>query len=222
MNKIVITFFIFVLALSGTYFYINSKNKTKAKSTLPYYGFDRFDTTFINGNSKIDTIYHKIKSFSFVNQNSDTVSEIITKDKIYVADFFFVNCPGICVKMTAQMKRVFEAYRDNNNVILLSHTVNPEVDSPKVLLEYAKKQGVAKGDNWQFLTGSKVVLYDMARNGYYVTATQGDGGEDDFVHTEKFVLVDKQKNIRGYYDGTIEDEVNKLMFDTDKLLNENL
>ncbi len=200
------------------FFYQKNHSNRKPKSLLPYYGFDRFDTTMVDGQPKIDTMYHVVKDFSFINQHSDTITSNITKNKIYVADFFFVNCPGICVKMTAQMKRVFEAYKNNPSVVLLSHTVNPESDTPSVLLEYAQKQGVAKGNHWHFLTGSKVDLYNMAREAYYVTATQGDGGADDFVHTEKFVLVDTHKNIRGYYDGTNENDVNKLMFDMDKLL----
>lgn len=218
MKKIIFVATLLLAFLAILYVYKSKTLDKKPKSALPYYGFDRFDTTFINGNAAIDTIYHAVRNFSFINQYGDSVSHSNTKNKIYVADFFFVNCPGICVKMTAQMKRVFEAYKNNTKIVLLSHTVNPEADTPSVLLQYAKKQGVSKNDNWLFLTGSKAELYAMAREGYYVTATQGDGGVDDFVHTEKFVLVDTSKNIRGYYDGTNENDVNKMMYDIDKLL----
>lgn len=196
-----------LLVLAGAWF-ITSKNPIQ-KPKLPYYGFDSFDSTFVNGNLKIDTIFHKIPNFAFVSQTADTISTKNIENKIVVADFFFVNCPGICVKMASQMKRVYEAYKNNKEVVILSHTVNPEADSVSVLMKYAHKQGVTDHSKWYFLTGSKQKLYEMARKGYYVSATQGDGGEDDFVHTEKFVLIDKNKNIRGYYDGTNEYEVNK-------------
>lgn len=207
-----------VLVLASTWFFVQKNPVSKPK--LPYFGFDAFDSTFVNGKLTIDTIYHKIPDFSFASQTGDSVSLKTIENKIYVADFFFVNCPGICVKMAKQMQRVYAAYKENSNVVILSHTVNPEEDSIKVLMEYAKKQGVIDHKKWIFLTGTKPKLYQMARLGYYVTATEGDGGEDDFVHTEKFVLIDKNRNIRGYYDGTNENEVNKMLFDIDILLAE--
>lgn len=207
-----------LIVLAGAWFF-TLKNPIK-KPTLPFYGFDRFDSTTIKGSLKIDTIYHKIPDFSFVSQTGDSVSVKSIENKIYVADFFFVNCSGICVKMAKQMQRVYQAYKDNPNVVILSHTVNPEQDSVPVLLNYAQKQGVKDQKKWIFLTGSKPELYQMARLGYYVTATEGDGGTDDFVHTEKFVLVDENRYIRGYYDGTDENDINKLLFDTDILLEE--
>lgn len=209
---------IIALVLASAWFF-TLKNPV-AKPKLPYFGFDSFDTTFVNNNPKIDTIYHKIPDFRFVSQTGDTVSLKTTENKIYIADFFFVNCPGICVKMAKQMQRVYQAYKENPNVIILSHTVNPEEDSVSVLMEYANKQGVTDHKKWLFLTGTKPKLYEMARLGYYVTATEGNGGADDFVHTEKFVLIDKNKNIRGYYDGTNENDVNKMLYDIDVLLEE--
>lgn len=220
MKNAFIIFIIILISMAGLWF-LNKKNSiSKPKPVLPYFGFDRFDTNKVDGEMRIDTVFHTIKNYHFINQNGDSVDNAITKNKIYVADFFFVKCPGICVDMALQMKRVFNAYKSNPNVVLLSHTVNPENDSAAVLLEYAQKQGVEKNQNWIFLTGDKKELYDLARTGYYVTATLGDGGKDDFVHTEKFVLIDKTKHIRGYYDGTSENDVNRLMYDMDKLLKE--
>lgn len=197
-----------------------TQNSPIIKPKLPYYGIDKIDFSYQNGKQKIDTTFHKIQDFSFASQTGDSISLKTIENKIYVADFFFVNCPGICVKMAKQMKRVYDVYKNNPNVAILSHTVNPESDSVPVLMEYAKSQGVTNHQKWIFLTGSKPKLYEMARMAYYVTATEGDGGKDDFVHTEKFVLIDINRDIRGYYDGTNENEVNKMLFDIDILLTE--
>lgn len=188
-------------------------NLSTKKSGLPYFGVD---SVTANG----DTVWHKVGDFKLVNQLGDTISQKNLEGKIYVADFFFVNCPGICVKMAKQMQRVYKAYENIADVKIVSYTVNPEADSVAVLLDYAQKLSVKNHALWSFLTGDKAAIYKLAREQYYATATQGDGGPDDFVHTERFILVDKNKHIRGLYDGTNENEVNQLMFDIDKLLQE--
>ncbi|MFN0048772.1 MAG: SCO family protein, partial [Cytophagales bacterium] len=200
------------LVLIGFVYFMTSKNKEKAAS-LPYFGIDSIT-------SNNDTIWHSVGDFRLTNQLGESVSQSNLENTIYVADFFFVNCPGICVKMAKQMGRVFEAYKDNPNIKIVSHTVNPENDSVAVLLDYAKRRGVADHSKWLFLTGEKAAIYKLAREQYYATATQGDGGVDDFVHTERFTLVDKNKKIRGFYDGTNENEVNQMMFDIERLLKE--
>jgi len=200
-----------VLLLGFVYFMLN-ENKPKLKKSLPYFGID----TVVGS----DTVFHMVKNYSFVSQEGKIITQKDFENTIYIADFFFIKCPGICKDMAAQMRRVYKAYETNPNVKILSHTVDPQDDSVVALMEYAKIQGVKNHNKWIMVTGSKKELYDMARDGYYSTATQGDGGADDFVHTERFVLVDKQKHIRGFYDGTNENEVNKMMFDMDKLLKE--
>lgn len=158
----------------------------------------------------IDTIYHQIPPFILTDQNGSSFSSNDLKDRIFVAEFFFATCKTICPKMTMQMKRVQEAFIDDPEIALVSYTVNPAADSVSVLAAYAKKHE-ARNDKWFFLTGDKKLIYDLARTGYLVAAGDGDGGDHDFIHTQNLVLVDKEMRIRGYYDGTDYQEVNKLM-----------
>lgn len=163
-----------------------------------------------------DTVYHTVAPFSLPDQSGKIFSSDELKDKIYVADFFFATCKTICPKMTMQMKRVQEAYKVDPEIMLLSYTVNPEKDTVEALARYAEENG-AIPDKWHFLTGDKKQIYDLARNSYFVTAMKGDGGPDDFVHSEKLVLIDKDKRIRGFYDGTDYESVN-LLIDEIKVL----
>lgn len=157
-----------------------------------------------------DTIYHTIPDFEFVNQYGKKVTQDDFKEKIYVADFIFTTCQTICPKMSEQMSIVQEKVKDLEDVILISHTVDPENDSVPVLLDYAMKMG-AKEDKWHLVTGEKKDLYAIARDGYLVTAVQGDGGPNDFIHSEKLLLIDKGGKIRGFYDGTDAKEVSRLI-----------
>jgi protein SCO1 len=202
-----------LLALGLLAFVYFKTSKSIKKRELPYLGIDSIQ---ING----DTVWHKVGNFKFINQKGDTITQKNLNQTIYVADFFFVQCPGICKDMATQLRRVYKAYENNPHVKIISHTVNPEHDSVSVLMEYAQQQGIQDAQKWMLVTGSKKEIYQMARDQYYSTATQGDGGPDDFVHTERFVLVDTEKRIRGFYDGTSEAEINQLMFDIDKLLKE--
>lgn len=212
MLKNLLLYLLIPAALLGFVYFMMYGTKSVQKSSLPYFGIDSVVGT--------DTIYHTVKDFSFISQEGKIITQKDFDNTIYVADFFFVKCPGICKDMAAQMRRVYKAYETNPSVKILSHTVDPEADSVNILMDYAKIQGVKDHSKWIMVTGNKKELYDMARDSYYSTATQGDGGADDFVHTERFVLVDKQKHIRGFYDGTNENEVNKMMFEMDKLLKE--
>ena len=163
-----------------------------------------------------DTIYHTIPEFSFVNFDSSVVNLETFKDKFFVTDFFFATCPTICPKMNSHMGKVQYEFKDDDDVMLLSHTVNPEADSVPVLSEYAKKYG-AKPGKWFIVTGYKPEIYDLARQGYFISATEGNGGPNDFVHSEMLVLVDKNKHIRGYYEGTNLMEINRLIDDINLL-----
>lgn len=161
-----------------------------------------------------------IADYELVNQHGSKTSIKDWEVKIVVADFFFTHCPVVCPKLTASMKKVQLSNKENKDLLLLSYTVDPARDSAERLQQYIKKFAI-DDDNWQLITGNKTVLYRLARNSFKIVATDGDGGPNDFIHSEKLVLIDQQKRIRGYYDGTNEAEVNQLINDIKKLNNEN-
>lgn len=159
---------------------------------------------------------HRVHDFYLLNQDSQLVSQVSWKDKIIVADFFFTFCTTICPKMTASLVKVQKVYRNDPVIRFNSFTVDPERDGPSQLKNYAAALGIST-TNWDLLTGPKHEVYKLARNGFKVVATDGDGGPDDFIHSSRLVLVDKQKRIRGYYDGTDAGEVERLIEDIRKL-----
>jgi len=161
---------------------------------------------------------HRIGSFQLTNQYGNQLTERDFEGYIYVADFFFTTCPGICKAMAKQMIRVQEANLEQSDFKILSHTVQPEVDSPAVLLEYATLYD-ADSNIWQFGTGDRMEIFRLARKSYFAATLEKGGDENEMVHTENFVLIDKEKRIRGIYDGTSEDEVNKLIEDIEILRN---
>jgi protein SCO1/2 len=163
--------------------------------------------------------FHRVGSFNLTDQGGNEVTENNFKDKIYITDFFFVTCPTICPKMTKQMDRVYHEFEENDDISFLSHTVMPESDSVSVLKAYADEIGVS-ADKWKFVTGDRKQIYNLARKTYFAAVTEGDGGPGDFVHTENFVLVDKEKKLRGFYDGTSKKDVDRLIVDIYALLEE--
>ena len=156
--------------------------------------------------------YHKIADFSLTNQNGETVTQNTYKDKIYVADFFFTTCLTICPIMTGHMLEIQERLKDDPEVLLLSHSVIPVADSVPQLKKYALEKGV-NDEKWNLVTGDKKQIYDLARKSYLATKNSGDGGPYDMIHTENFILVDKEKRIRGFYDGTNAEAIDELMED---------
>ncbi|BAO76803.1 SCO family protein [Winogradskyella sp. PG-2] len=173
-------------------------------TALPY--FDSPDFT-----SKWEKVKHKIPEFSFTNQDGLTITNQTYKGKIYVADFFFTTCPGICPKLTKNMNILQNTYKNNDNILLLSHTVMPWVDSVEKLKAYEVNNNV-DSKKWNLLTGDKDKLYDIARNGYFADEDfKKTQDESEFIHTENFVLVDKEGHIRGVYNGTIELDIQRLM-----------
>jgi protein SCO1 len=158
-------------------------------------------------------------NFNLQNQDGENINQKQWEDKIIVADFFFTHCPVVCPKMKKNLLRVEEAFRKDADIEINSFSVDPERDSVAQLKKFADKFGIS--GNWNLLTGDKIEIYRLARNSFRIVATDGDGGEADFIHSEKFVLLDKQKRIRGYYTGTDEEEVNKLIKDIKKLKHEN-
>ena len=171
---------------------------------------------------QIIDISHQISPFNLVDQHGLEVSENVIKNKVVIVDFFFVSCGSICPIMTKNLKRVHDFYKKNHNVLILSHTVWPEMDSVPVLNNYANEHD-ANYETWRFLTGEKKELYRLARKDYMVVPAINDpnyqhGSEADFIHTENVVLNEKKKRIRGYYDGTDENAMKKLVSDIGKLL----
>lgn len=166
-------------------------------------------------------IGHRIGDFSFLNQNGDVVTLDSVKGDVFVAEYFFTTCGTICPVMTQQMTRVQKRFKDNDDVKILSFTVDPANDTVEVMRKYASKHGAVDGQ-WHFLTGEKDKLYSLARNSFFVlkpaeAANLGDANSD-FIHTNNFVLVDRELRIRGYYDGTSIESVNELMSDIDLLV----
>lgn len=163
----------------------------------------------INGS---DTIYHTIGPFKFVDQDSSIITNETVKGKIYVADFFFTSCRTICPVMKTQMLRVYESIKDDPQVLLISHTIDPEYDTVGLLHDYADRLGV-QTDKWHFLTGNKDSIYYVAQTGYFATAMEDSDEPGGFIHSGAFLLIDKKGRIRGKYDGTNTEEVNKLLKD---------
>lgn len=155
---------------------------------------------------------HKTMDFSLIDQNGDTITEKDYEGKIYVADFFFTRCMTICPIMTTNMEQLQSKFLNDDEIMFLSHSVTPVIDSVSVLREYADKKGVIDA-KWHITTGDKKHIYELARKSYFVVLDEGDGGLQDFIHTENFVLVDKKRQIRGYYDGTDIKDMERLIED---------
>ena len=166
-----------------------------------------------------DTVFHTIKRFEFIDQDSSLINNLVFDNKIYVADFFFTSCPSICPIMKVQMLRVYEAYKDVPNVLFLSHTIDPEYDNVTVLKDYATRMEV-NTQKWHFVTGNKDKIYDMAQTSYYVGARENEQAPGGYEHSGAFILVDGKRRIRGVYDGTEPESVDKLIKDIQKLLAE--
>ncbi len=188
-------------------FYFGCTQK-KSSVLLPIYG----EKKIISG----DTIYHQIASFNLTNQIGQVVNQNTTKNKIYIANFFFATCQSICPMMSNQLQEVQKAFLADDSVLILSHSVNPLHDTVAVLSNYADTYG-AKTNKWHLLTGNKKQIYDLAKTSYLVNAFEDDGSPEGFLHSELFLLIDKKSRIRGMYDGTNTAEVKKLIEDV-KLL----
>jgi len=186
---------------------------------LPILGERDWVTKKVDGKEVVDTIYNTIPPFSFTNQYGDTVTEKIVEGKIYVTDFFFTSCPTICPVMKRQMLKVYKEFKDNPDVMILSHTIDPEHDTPKVLNTFAKDLGI-EGKQWQFLTGPKEKIYEIGQKSYLSAAQEDKTAEGGFLHSGAFILIDKDKHIRGMYDGTTEEGTQKLMQGIKSLLEE--
>lgn len=185
----------------------------KPKRRLPVYNPSDLDKRLVEKDLQRKGRDHHTMPFSLINQHGDTITEDFVEGKIFVADFFFTTCPGICKDMAEQKRRLQQEFKDDDQFALLSHSVTPEIDTVAQLQRYARTQGAIDG-KWQLLTGDKPQIYKLARQSYFAVFDEGGkGDESDFIHTENFVLVDPNKRIRGFYDGTSAEAVDQLIAD---------
>jgi protein SCO1/2 len=191
----------------------------KPKKTLPIFNPSDVNPELVDSTVQYISKYHTIADFSFVNQNGKTITQKDYEGKVYVADFFFTTCGSICPKMTTNLVEVQKAIINNPKVMLLSHTVFPETDSVPVLKAYAIKNGVIDS-KWNLVTGDKKEIYTMARKSYLAVKLGKPEQLYDMVHTENFVLVDQKKRVRGFYDGTKKEDIQKLISDINYLCTE--
>lgn len=206
--RIFFVVFFILSAIILTLFYF----ALKPSKTLKIYNPADVNPEMVDTTVQYVKKYHTIEDFSFTNQNGKTVTQKDYEGKIYVADFFFTTCPSICVPMGENMAWLQNQIKDNPKVMLLSHTVMPDIDTPEVLKAYAKKKGVIDS-KWNLVTGKKEDIYYIARKSYLAVKTTNSNELYDMVHTENFVLVDAKKRIRGFYDGTKLEEVKRLLED---------
>lgn len=217
-TRYILLLVIFVLGVTAGTIMLTPKKKD---ATLKIYNPTDIDTRLVDSSLLGIGQGHTIQDFAFVNQYGESITHADIKNKVYVVDYFFTTCGSICPIMTGQMKRVQAAYLNENDFLILSHTVWPEVDTVEQLLRYAKEKAVIR-NKWHLLTGDKEKLYELARKSYFVlkpTEAEDVGdGNSDFIHTNNFVLIDKKRRIRGYYDGTDSLEVSNLIRDIQVLL----
>jgi protein SCO1/2 len=201
-------FFLVFSAITIYLFY----NALKPEKSLPIFNPADVNPELVDSTVQYKSKYHTIADFSFINQNGKTVTQKNYEGKIYVADFFFTTCGSICPKMTTNLVEVQNAFLNNPKVLILSHSVLPDVDDVAKLKAYALKNGV-NDKKWNLVTGDKAAIYRMARKSY-LAVKQGKPDElYDMVHTENFVLVDDKKRVRGFYDGTKKEEIQRLIAD---------
>jgi len=203
--------FFSVVVLTSFYFIL------QPKITLPIYSPNMVSSELVEEEIQHVKKYHKISDFSLTNQNGKQITQEYYENQIYIADFFFTTCPSICPIMTKNMYDIQQKTM-NKNVLLVSYSVTPEIDNVDQLKKYALENKV-NDNKWNLLTGDKKQIYDLARKSYLVAKNDGDGGKYDMIHTENFVLIDKEKRIRGFYDGTNNEEMDKLLKDVKILVN---
>lgn len=210
-------FFLLVIGLLACQ--AETPNQSRVES-LPYYNEATFTPCWMAPNDNALDTFHRVSPFNLINQDGVAVTEKTFEDKIYVVDFFFTICPGICPKMTKNMKVLHDEFLEDKDVLLLSHSVTPEMDSVPVLQAYAESKGIVS-DKWHLVTGTQQEIYKLGRQDYFVEEDLGlNKAADAFLHTENFVLVDKNRHIRGIYNGLNKTSVNQLIADIRTLKDE--
>jgi len=205
---------VFILCLTS---FMYSCGQSSEKQ-LPIYNPSDFNQTLVDKSLHKSSKDHTVSDFNLINQNGKTVTQEDYQDKIYVADFFFTSCQGPCPIMAGNMAKVQETFVKNDDIMFLSLSVTPDIDSIPKLREYATQKGVIDS-KWNVTTGEKKHIYELARKSYFAVEERGDGGLQDFIHTSNFILVDKKKRIRGVYDGTDTKEIKRLIKDINILKN---
>ena len=191
--------------------------EVKNSFELPVLGRPKIIEREVDGKLQTDTVPHRIAEFAFVDQDSNMVTNQTFDGKIYVADFFFTSCPTICPVMKQQMLRVYEAFEEVEDVALLSHSIDPEYDTVALLKDYATRLGI-ETSKWHMVTGDKEKIYEMGETSYMVVANEDDTAPGGFIHSGAFLLIDKDRQIRGVYDGTKEEDVDLLIKDINWLI----
>lgn len=224
VNKKVVLF-IFLVTLFASCRQEVKKENIKEKVTsrvayLPYYNDETFTPHWLTPYSQEEQQFHKIPNFEMVNQLGDTVTQETFDNKVYITDFFFTSCPGICLKMTGNMSKLQAEFKEDNDVLLLSHSVTPSIDSVSVLKAYAEKNAIIDS-KWHLVTGDKMEIYELGRKHYFVENDLGIPKDiNDFLHTENFLLIDKEKHIRGIYNGLNRASIAQLIIDVKALKKE--
>ena len=211
--------FLWVLAAVSVIILMLFYNALLPIKKLPVYQPAMVNFELVDSTIQHHKKFHRIADFSLTNQNGKTVTQKDFKGKIYVADFFFTTCPNICIAMTDNLLKVQEKIKNNPNVMLLSHSVTPKIDSVPQLKKYAIEKGVID-KKWNLVTGGKKEIYELARRSYLAVKEDGDGGPFDMIHTENFILVDPDRRIRGFYDGTDLEEIQRLLEELEILTQE--
>ncbi len=186
---------------------------------LPVMGRSKLVDREVNGAIVMDTIPHAIAEFRFLNQDSSWVTNETLAGKVYVADFFFTSCPSICPIMKSQLIRIYKEFESEDDLRLVSYSIDPEFDTVAVLREYAERLGVSS-ERWHFLTGDQDDIYKLGETSYMVTTVEDESAPGGFLHSGAFLLIDKERRVRGIYDGTVEEQVNTLMGDIRTLIGE--
>jgi protein SCO1/2 len=212
-STLLFIFFFSIIFVPILYFMVKPKIK------LPVYNPVDVNPRLVDDEIKHISRNHKISNFSLTNQNGKIITQDDFEQKIYIADFFFTRCQTICPIMAINMAELQEYYKNDGDIKFLSHSVTPKIDSVPVLRKYADKNRAIDG-KWEITTGDKRLIYELARKSYFAVLDEGDGGEQDFIHTEQFVLVDKKNQIRGFYDGTDKSEIQRIFKDIEILKKE--
>lgn len=205
---------ILIMAVTALLSFPNQvRSQVTNEITLPFYNSADFMPEWITSPNQNYANIHQVAGFSLTNQTGTVISEHEVQGHICVANFFFTTCPGICLQMTKNLKRVQEAFSQDPKVLLLSHSVPPNLDTPRILKRYATKQGIRTG-KWHLLTGPKRDIYELAAKSYFAEIQSGDSREsNEFIHSENVLLLDGRRRIRGVYNGTLPLDINRLIED---------
>lgn len=205
-SKYTLLFLLLFSAITIPVFYFLQKVDKKA----PIYNPIDINPRLVDESIRFQKNNHKIADFKLINQNGDTITNKDYTNKIYIADFFFTRCQTICIAMAYNMSELQELYKNDADIMFLSHSVTPKIDSVSVLRAYAGNKGVID-KKWNVVTGDKKHIYELARKSYFAVLDEGNGDDNDFIHTENFVLIDKERRIRGMYDGTKKEDMPKII-----------